>query len=212
MIITYHGAEAFRIQFSDTVIAVNPPNKRSSVKGSRFGADIVLSSLNHDDMNGVDSIGVGERQPTVIAGPGEYEIAGVFIRGFASESNYGGEKKINTIYMIDLEGMHLCFLGALSTSELPAELRETIEHVDILFVPIGGEGVLTPAEAAKVAVAIEPAIVIPMHYGDIGQSGALKQFIKEEGVDDVKPIDKLTIKKKDIEGKSGEVVVLGSAL
>jgi hypothetical protein len=52
-----------------------------------------------------------------------------------------------------------------------------------------------------------------MHYqtteagGDMGEKDALKKFLKEEGAD-VKPIEKLTIKKKDLEGKEGEVVVL----
>jgi hypothetical protein len=41
----------------------------------------------------------------------------------------------------------------------------------------------------------------------MGEKDALKKFLKEEGAD-VKPIEKLTIKKKDLEGKEGEVVVL----
>jgi superfamily II helicase len=38
--------------------------------------------------------------------------------------------------------------------------------------------------------------------------GALKKFLKAEGEESVKPVDKLTLKKKDLEGKEGEVVVL----
>jgi hypothetical protein len=36
----------------------------------------------------------------------------------------------------------------------------------------------------------------------------LKAFLKEAGQDGVKSIEKLTIKKKDLEGKEGEIVVL----
>jgi L-ascorbate metabolism protein UlaG (beta-lactamase superfamily) len=211
MIISYHGGEAFRLQFGDTVIALNPPGKKSALKGSRFGADIALVSLNHTDMNGADTIGIGDRQPVVIAGPGEYEVKGVFVKGFAGVSHYGGEERINTIYMIALEGMNICYLGALDSAELPADLREAAENVDVLIVPVGGDGVLSPADAAKVAVAIEPAIVIPMHYGDIGSAGALKQFLKEQGEENVAALEKLTVKKKDLEGKEGEVVILSSA-
>jgi superfamily II helicase len=42
----------------------------------------------------------------------------------------------------------------------------------------------------------------------VGDKNALKTFLKEEGSEDVKPVEKLTLKKKDLEGKEGEVVVL----
>jgi L-ascorbate metabolism protein UlaG (beta-lactamase superfamily) len=117
------------------------------------------------------------------------------------------------MFLVQLEGMHLCFLGALSSKELPKEAVAVMDTVDVLFIPIGGSGVLTASEAHSLAVEIEPALVIPMHYqtteagGDMGERDALKKFLKEEGAD-VKPIEKLTIKKKDLEGKEGEVVVL----
>jgi L-ascorbate metabolism protein UlaG (beta-lactamase superfamily) len=211
MIITYHGMEAFRMQFGDTILAFNPPSKNSKLKGSRFGADIALISLNHNDMNGAEQIGIGDRQPVVVRGPGEYEIKGIFIKGFPSTSHYGGESLINTIYTVEIEGMHICFLGAVDTVELGNDLREALENIDILVLPVAGDGVLTPAEAAKLAVQIEPAIVIPMHWGE-GMTPALKTFLKESGAEDTKPVDKLTVKKKDLEGKQGEVVVLSVAV
>ncbi len=207
MIITYLGAEFVKVQFGDTVVAFNPVSKDSSLKTSKFGADVVLSSINHEDMNGVDQISFGDKKPFVITGPGEYEVKGVFIKGLPSESNYGGEKRINTIYTLALEGMNLCFLGALDVPELPKETDEAIEEVDILFVPIGGDGVLDAAKAYRLAIAIEPKIIVPIHYGDLGDTEALKKFLKEAG-ENPKPEPKLTLKKKDLEGKDAEVVVL----
>jgi hypothetical protein len=40
----------------------------------------------------------------------------------------------------------------------------------------------------------------------------LKKYLKTAGEENVKPLDKLTIKKKDLEGKQGEVVVLSANL
>jgi hypothetical protein len=37
----------------------------------------------------------------------------------------------------------------------------------------------------------------------------LKQFLKEAGEEGVKPVDKLTIKPRDLADKGGDVVVLG---
>jgi len=79
--------------------------------------------------------------------------------------------------------------------------------VDILFVPVGGDGVLGAAAAYKLAVSIGPKIIIPIHYGEIGSKDALKAFLKEAG-ESPKSETKLTLKKKDLEGKEADVVVL----
>ncbi len=212
MIITYHGADFFKVQFGDTVIAINPVAKDSSIKSSRFGADIALVSTNDLEHNGADAVSRTDKAPFVISGPGEYEVSGIFIKGFLSTTNYGGSEKINTIYTLNLEGMNLCFLGALSTSGdvLSSEAKESMEKVDILFVPIGGDGVLDAHAAEKIAVQFEPKVIIPAHFIELGSKDALKTFLKEAGSEDVKPVDKLTIKKKDIESMEGEVVVLSS--
>lgn len=147
-------------------------------------------------------------EPFVIAGPGEYEVSGLFIRGFATRTNYDGTEMINTIYTLQVDGVNIAYLGALSQKDLPIEAKEELGEADILFVPIGGDGVLNAADAYEVAVKREPRIIIPIHYGKVGQKDALKKFLKEGGDEDVKPIDKLTIKKKDVEAKEGEIVVL----
>jgi len=212
MIITFLGGESFKVSFGDTTLAFNPISKDSKLATAKYGADIVLSSLNHPDMNGVDQVSFGDKKAFAITSPGEYEVKGVFIKGFGSESHYDGakasnEKRINTIYSVSLEGMNICFLGALDQTELPKEADEGLDGVDILFVPIGGNGVLDPAKAYKLAVSLEPKLIIPMHYGDIGGKDALKAFLKEAG-ENPKATTKLTLKKKDLEGKDAEVAVL----
>jgi len=210
MVITYYGGEFFKIAFGEATLALNPISKDSKLKPSRFGADVALVSLNHEDFNGVDQIGFGDKMPFIVSGPGEYEIKGIFIKGFLTKSNYGGKEHINTIYSISLENMNLCFLGALGHADLPAEIKEALGDIDILFLPIGGEGVLTAAEANKLATALEAKMIIPMHFDGIGDKKALTTFLKEAGAEGSKPADKLTIKKKDLEGKEGDVVVLSA--
>ena len=208
MIITYHGADFFKVSFGDTTIAVNPISKDSKLKSTKFGSDITLVSLNSPDHNGLDVTSRGEKESFAITGPGEYEVSGVFIKGFISNSVYGGVERFNTIYTVNLEGMNLCFLGPLSDEKLNADTKEAIDGIDVLFVPIGGDGVLEPAVAHKLAVQFSPKIIMPAHFAEVGDKGALKVFLKEAGEEGVKPVDKLTIKKKDLEGKEGEVVVL----
>jgi hypothetical protein len=208
MIITYHGLEFVKLQMGDTVLAFNPPSKDSKHKKTSFGADIALMSLNHPDFNGVGSLSRGEKNPFIISGPGEYEIGGIFIKGMPSVSHLDGKELINTIYYLSVDSMNICFLGALSDPTLNSETVSALDEIDILFVPIGGDGVLTPAEAYKVAVSLEPKIIIPIHFEDGDKS--IKTFLKEGGSEKSEVLDKLTIKRKDLEGKEGEVVVLSS--
>ena len=194
-------------------MALNPPSKparldgasrsggESKSKSTRFGADITLITTNLPDMNGRTETSRGDKESFVIDGPGEYEIKNVFVKGFLSEGPGG---KVNTIYLISFEGISMCFIGALANSSLSSEITEAIEDVDILFVPLGEGGTLDPASAYKLGVSLEASIIIPMYF----PKGALEQFIKEGGEGRVESLDKLVVKKKDFEGKAGEIVVL----
>ncbi len=208
MIISHHGGEFIKITFGDTTIAFNPPSKDSDIKASRFGCDIVYVSINHPDMDGASELGRGDKQPFVISGPGEYEVGGIFSIGMPTKSQYGGEDMINTVYALQFEGMNIVYAGALSDPKIDSEALDQIDSVDILFVPIGGDGVLDAAGAQKLAVALEARVVIPIHFEGVGEKDSLKRFLKEAGAEDAEKMDKYTIKKKDILTLNGEVIVL----
>ncbi len=210
MVITYHNGECVKISQGDLTLAFNPPAKESPIKVSKFGADVVFISFAHEDFNGVETASLGDKMPFIISGPGEYDVKGITVRGFGSVATYDKETSMNTIYSVSLDGFSVCFLGALSIEDLPQEAKQEIDDIDILFLPIGGEGVLDYAAAYKLAVKLGPKLIIPIHYGAIGQKDALKLFLKEAGAEDVKAIDRLTIKRKDVEGKEAEIVVLES--
>jgi len=210
MVITFHGVEAIKITQGDHTIAFNPPSKKSKYSNSSFGSDITLISTNHPDLNGADTTSRGDKESFVVNGPGEYEIKEFFIRGFETKTNYDGKERINTIYSLGIDGINVAYLGALDDAELSPEIKEELGQADILFVPIGGEGVLNASDAYKTAVKREPSVIIPIHYGEVGEKDALKSFLKEGGQEDTKAIEKLTVKKKDLDGKQGDIVVLKS--
>lgn len=203
MVISYLGGECFKVSQGDLTLSFNPPGKGSSLATAKFGADIALVSLDDKDFNGVENAAFGDRQPFVIEGPGEYEVKETTVRGFGSPTRYGGKDTINTIYSVNLEGMNLCFLGALSTAELSPAAKQEFDDIDILFLPVETLG---HAAAYKLAVQLEPKAVVPMHYSP----ASLKSFLKEAGAEDTKPQEKLTVKKKDLEGKEAEIVVLSA--
>ncbi len=205
MVITYFGVSSIKVQFGDLTIAVNPVSKQSELNQSKYKADIALVSLQHPDFNGIDNVTFGDTKPFAITGPGEYELKDVVIQGLASHSAYAGGDWINTMYLLTIENMNLCFLGGLDTKDIPKEALEKIGEVDIVFVPVSGEGVLSPAHANSCAVGLEPKLIVPLQYTD----ASLKAFLKEAG-ENPEPLDKLTIKRKDLDGKEGDVVVLTS--
>ncbi len=216
MILTFHEGACVRAQAGDTTLVFGPVSKDSkNFKPTNFGADVALISFNHSDMNGSDEAGRGDKQPFVISGPGEYEIKETTVAGFATGSTYGNDPRINTVYSVLFDGMSILYLGALGDLDLPGDVLE-MDPPDVLIVPIGGNGTLNPAEAQKLAVKLEAKIVIPILYDlprdSAGKAGekTLKQFLKEAGEEDSKPVDKLTIKPRDLVGKENDVVVLSA--
>lgn len=215
MVITHHGGQCFKVTLAGLTLVFDPIAKNASLPSVRFGADIALVSRDHPDMNGVEEVTYGDKVPFAITGPGEYERQDVVIQGFLSESKYPASHKatqddnsyVNTIYSVDLEDMTLVHLGALSNTELSKEARENIGEIDVLFVPVGSEGVLTPAQAHELAVSLEPKIIIPMHWNGIGKAGALEAFLKEAGNGTTK-VEKLTLKKKDLAGYDGSILTI----
>lgn len=211
MIITYLGKQFFKISQGDLTLAFNPISKDSKHKDkiSKFGSQIALVTTNHPDFNGVDSVTHGENVPFAITGPGDYETREIFIKGLLTETEIDKKNYINTVYVLSIDGIKICFLGHLS-KDLNAETREAVSGCDILIVPIGGEGVLSPKEAYKLSLTLEPKVIIPMDYGDDRQKDALKVFLKEGASEKTEALDKLTIKKKDLETRDGDIVVLKS--
>lgn len=211
MVITHHGGQCFKVTFGDLTLVFDPPAKKGSLSPVRFGADIALISRNHPDMNGADEVSSASGSPFVIYGAGEYEHSGVTVQGFLTKSEYGLGKgqlnAVNTAYAVTLEGMTLLHLGALSDPMLSQDAREAIDDIDVLFLPVGGDGVLDAAKAAKLAVTLEPRIVIPMHWSGIGEPKALEAYLKEEG-GNAEHVEKLTLKKKDVSDKNGSIIVI----
>jgi L-ascorbate metabolism protein UlaG (beta-lactamase superfamily) len=207
MIITHFGREHFKLQVGDLTIAVNPVSKEGKGKVAKYGADITLITTNHPDYNGAEQTEHGEKTPFVIRGAGEYEVKDIFIKGFSTVTKLKEgktEKEYqNTSYVFTIDGIRVTFLGALAM-KLEPEHKEIIDETDVLFIPVGHDTfLLNPYDAYKVAVGLEPKLIVPMDYDE----QSIPVFLKEAGSEKVEPVEKLTIKRKDIEGKLGEVVL-----
>lgn len=206
MVITYYGGLCLKVQSGETVLAFNPPSKESKLKSPRFQTNVTLVNFNHKDSNGWENMSakIEGKEPVLISGPGEYEVGGIYINGIA--------QGINTVYSLEMEDIKICHLGAYQGTDVPAEVKGAAGVVDVLFVPIDGASGISPEDAVKVASKFEAKIIIPLYYFEDGKQAGLNKFLKELGEEGARVDDKLTIKKKDIADKDGEVVVLSPCL
>lgn len=212
MHISWYGQSCFKIEAKEGVVAIDPFS-RSTVPahGSpRFKADILLITHAEPDHRERGAI-MGD--PFVIDAPGEYEVKGVAVRGIQTfhDGVSGKEHGLNTVYVVHAEGITFCHLGGFGESELREELVEEIGDVDILFLPVGGVSTVDARGAVRLLRAVEPRIVIPMHYkipGLAGQYAGVDPFLKEVGGKHAEPLDRFSVKKKELPEEETRVIVL----
>jgi L-ascorbate metabolism protein UlaG (beta-lactamase superfamily) len=214
MDIIYVGHSCFRLKGKNTILVTDPYNP--SMVGltlKTMMADIVTVSHQHEDHNFVDAVSNVKK---VIDGPGEYEISGVSIIGLPSfhDDKKGKIRGKNIIYIIEMDGLRIVHLGDLG-HKLSEQEIESLGSIDILMVPTGGEFTIGPTVAAEVTRAIDPYIIIPMHYQVEGlkkeiyeKLSTVDAFLADMGVS-VERADKLTVKKDSLTDEQ-KVVILES--
>lgn len=215
MNIQYYGDFCFKISTKpagrateDIIIWTDPLQKGAGLRSPQGHVDLIF--LSHGKK---EELGETLKEGTVIFDvPGEYAAKGISVMGFLSyrDEENGAKRGQNTTFIFESEDIHVCYLGALGHEATP-ELIEKLNGVDILFVPVGGEDTLGAKAAAELVRKIEPSIVIPMHYKIAGLTLPLeteKAFCDAIGICPKETLLKLNIKKKDLEGKPMEVVLL----
>ena len=193
------GHDAFRID-AGKVVYFDPYQISTGPK-----ADVILVSHEHFDhcspedvakIQGPDTVIVTEKDSAKkltgdvrVLKAGESLIeSGVKVEAVPSyntDKDFHPRKNGWLGFIVEVEGVRIYHAG--DTDFIP-EMKDF--HVDIALLPVSGTYVMTAEQAVKAAVAIQPKLAIPMHYGAIvgGEEDALRF-------------------KKDLEGKV-EVVVL----
>ena len=209
MELTWLGHSCFRLRGRDATVITDPPDPSLGYTHGRPSANIVTISHDHPGHN---FSGVCTPPCTVIAGPGEYEVSGVFITGVPTyhDDQDGKARGKNVVYAIAIDEVTICHLGDLGHT-LSAQVKEQIGNVDVLLVPVGGQSTVGAAKAAEIAADIEPKIVVPMHYrGALDHTAKLdpvERFLKEMGKTESAPQPRLSVTKSNLPAEM-QVVVL----
>jgi L-ascorbate metabolism protein UlaG (beta-lactamase superfamily) len=213
MNITYLGHSSFRIKASIATIITDPFDDSLGLHFPKKEADIVTVSHHHFDHENIK--GLKNPDAFVIDAPGEYEIKEVMVKGISTfhDDKNGEERGLNTAYTMEVEGVHICHLGDLGHELSEKQLKE-FEETDILMIPVGGVYTIDPKIAVSVIKAIDPSIVIPMHYkvpglnDSFAQLATLEDFLSEFELAPTKT-DKLVISSSTLPEEM-ELVVLQS--
>ena len=87
------------------------------------------------------------------------------------------DKKLG--FIVTFNGVKIYHTG--DTDHIPEMDSLASEKIDLLFIPVSGTYVMTPAEAVEAASKIKADMSIPMHYGTIvGEKKQAEEF--KEGV------------------------------
>jgi len=216
MNIQYYGHSCFKITVrpggratEEVAVFMDPFDKSIGLKPPFGQANVVFISHHHYDHDNAAAL---KGDPIIIDTPGEYSVKGISAVGINSfhDEKEGAERGHNTIFVLETENIRLCHLGDLGT-DLNSEQLEKMNGVDILFIPVGGKYTIDGKKAAEIARKIEPAIVIPIHYKVPGLKIDIadeKMFCSEMGNCPKEKISKINLRKKDLEEKSLEVIIM----
>lgn len=204
MQIQYFGLSSFKITTKEATIITDPFHKDTGLTPPRGAADILmLAQKNNKIYNAVSGI---SGQHFDITDPGDYDLKGVSVSGFPLKQ----EDKYITIYIIESEDIRILNLTHIHEWNMKEDEIEALGEIDILILPVGGNTVLSASAAAKVVNELEPKIVIPSHYkmkDIIFDLDGIEKFIKEMG-GKKEEMEKLTVKKKELQEEGTKVVVL----
>ena len=206
--IKWYGHACFRVRSREATILMDPLPRSLGYKVEKQRADIVTISHDHPGHSNVD-MATGETK--LVNGPGEYEMNEVFITGIRTyhDAQQGAKHGRNTAYLLEIEDIVVCHLGDLGHALTESQV-ESLSSVDVLIIPVGGGSVIDAVRAVEVIGQLDPRMIIPMQYqtelGDRDRD-PLERFLKEMGIHDIVPRDKLTVKQSDL-GETPEVVLL----
>ena len=180
--IEYKGANCVIINTKKTRLVIDPKLSIVGLTDIMTKESVELATEERFAVNNPEST-------LVIDSPGEYGVGDLHISGFPAQRHIDSEKETKqaTVYRIEIGDARIGLLGNIF-GKLSDDQLEQIGLLDILIIPVGGNGYTLDAKSAVELVhAIDPKVVIPVHYDDPGikyevPQDSLNSFVSELGV------------------------------
>jgi Beta-lactamase superfamily domain len=203
--IQFYGANCVSLTVKNARLVIDDNLAELGAKSVAKEGDIALFTSPHGSPSHPAKLVIDE--------PGEYEVAGVSIYGIAARAHIDTDNKLTTtMYKIVIDDLSLLVTGHIYP-ELNDEQLESIGMVDIMFVPVGGNGyTLDGIGALKLVKKVEPKLIIPTHYDDSILNFAvpqqpLEQALKALAMEPKETTSKLKIRPVDLSDVTQLVVV-----
>ena len=172
MNITWLGHSCFLVESGGWRIVLDPYYVET-YPALHVEADEVLCSHGHRDHNFLEAVTLSGRSKT--GSPFAVETVSTF-----HDDRGGALRGENTIHILRAEGLTLVHCGDLG-HELSEKQLAAVKGCDALLIPVGGYYTIDAKTAKKVADAIAPRVLVPMHYrfGAHGypEIGTLDEFL-----------------------------------
>lgn len=168
--IEYKGGNTLLISTKKAVIVTDPKLSVVGLKDLVIKDAVELATESRFVLNSQDA-------KLLIEGPGEYGVAEFDIHGIAAQRHLDSsdQEKLATIYRIEVGDVRIGLLGNIYES-LAEDQLEALGVIDILIIPVGGNGyTLDATGAAGLVRKIDPKVVIPVHYADSALSYEVPQ-------------------------------------
>lgn len=160
MEIQYFGANCLRITTKKASIVIDDNLVVLGQKSVTKAGDIALFTSAHEPTQAEVKI--------VIDQPGEYEVSDTSIHGIAARAHIDEAGTNATMFKIVDDDIKVLVTGHIYP-ELTDEQLEQVGMVDVLIVPVGGNGyTMDPVGALKLIRKIDPKVAIPTHFDEKG--------------------------------------------
>jgi len=167
VVVKWCGHSYVIIETSDGVIAIDPHDGGSiGLPECRVEADVILLTHDHFDHNAVEHAR-GRSSRVIKWSQGKQDLGWLSVEGyeFYHDKAKGSLRGTVVAYKINLneEGLvmvHMSDIGHVPTRE---DLRE-VRGADIAIVPVGGVITVGPLEAWRLVKAMDPGLVVPVHF------------------------------------------------
>ena len=171
MKITYLGHASFLLETAAGTRIVTDPYAQDILPHPVVMAHVVTSSHEHGDhcdfsqVKGDYVIVNTEKAATFL------DVKITCVPCFHDEVQ-GKKRGHNRAYIFEADGLKIVHLGDLGEAPTPA-LIDACAGADALMIPVGGTYTLTGEEAAAAVKALQPKLILPMHYRCPGHSFAV---------------------------------------
>ena len=188
MDLEFFGANCIRLVTKKATIVIDDTLAKNGSKTITRDSDISVHTQ--------DILGAATGKALLVASPGEFEVSGVSITGVQARAHTDEPNQMTaTMYKFVCDDMHVLVVGHVYPDLTDAQL-ELIGKVDVMVVPVGGNGfTLDPLGALKVIKKVEPAVVVPTQYAIAGLSYEVPALNLDEALQNLTMQPKETIDK-----------------